>query len=227
MRKKLLTLILSVGATASATPLSFDLLGGGEIDSRDQSYSYLGLVISGSVDGGNRVLLRLWTDYLTYRFPHAGETVRAEAPAFHIALGAGRGFGTWSFSLWSGWERRNTRVRPDVPGVEVKGVTDSLILQFEAYGSFGSGTNVSFITSYSSGTSYLWSRARGKKRISGGGFSLGWEVLGHGNEDYRAFQSGPLVEIPVAGLFLTLRGGLKNSSQGGGFYGGIELYSGF
>jgi len=196
MRKKLLTLILSVGATASATPLSFDLLGGGEIDSRDQSYSYLGLVISGSVDGGNRVLLRLWTDYL-------------KRSGRRLLLSILR---TWSFSLWSGWERRNTRVRPDVPGVEVKGVTDSLILQFEAYGSFGSGTNVSFITSYSSGTSYLWSRARGKKRISGGGFSLGWEVLGHGNEDYRAFQSGPLVEIPVAGLC---------------FYGGIELYSGF
>ncbi len=227
MRKKLLTVILSAGTAALAAPLSFDLLGGGELDSRNQSYSYLGLVISKPVGGDSSALFRLWTDYLTYRFPQAGETVRAEAPAFHLAVGAGRSFGAWRFSLWSGWERRDTRVRPDLPGVEVKGVTDSLILQFEAYGGFGNGTDVSFITSYSSGTSYLWSRARVKRRISERGLSLGLEVLGHGNEDYRAFQSGPLIEVPVARLYLTLRGGLKNSSQGSGFYGGIELYSGF
>jgi len=155
MRIKLAGILGAGIAVAGAAPPELSLLAGSEIDSRDQSYSYLGFVGGKSLSERTRVLLKLWADYLTYSFPYGEQRVKAEAPAFQLAAGVGRTYGTWSFSLWSGWERRNTEVNPDLPGVRVKGVKDSLILQLEAYGRFENGTHTGFIVSYSSGTSSL------------------------------------------------------------------------
>ncbi len=219
--------ILLLCSCALASPPAVSFLAGGEADTEKQSYSYAGLVLSRTLKAETYALFKVWGDYLTYRFPHGNTTIRADAPAFQLSAGLGRDYGPWSLTLWSGWERRDTRVKPDTENVEVRGVRDSLVLQFEAYGGFRNGARISFITSYSSGTSYLWSRARLKKALGDRRVSLGLEILGHGNEDYRAFQSGLLLEIQIAKAYVLLKGGSKNSSQGNSLYGGAELYLGF
>ncbi len=201
-------------------------LTGGEIDTKEQSYSYVGLIWDKGMGGDSKLRFKAWADYLTYSFPYDRERVEAKAPAFQLAMGIGKKYSLWSLSLWTGWERRNTRVDPPRE-VEVKGIKDSLILQFEVEGNVGKGAYIDFITSYSSGTSYFWSRARLRKKFNPEGGFFGIEFLGHGNKDYRAFQSGPVGGVAFNNVFFLLKAGFKNSSQGNSFYGGAEFFLGF
>lgn len=205
---------------------SLSFLSGSEADTKGQSYSYVGLMAEKSVNSKTSLLAKFWGDYLVYKFEQNGTNVRAEAPAFQLSGGVKRRYNAWSFTLWAGWERRDTDVSPDVPGVEVKGTKDSLLAQIEAYGNLGKGYGADFIASYSSSTSYLWSRARLKKELNRS-LNVGGEVVGQGNKDYSAVQSGLIVELKFYGLSLGFRGGYKNSSKGDSAYTGVELYWGF
>jgi len=45
------------------------------------------------------------------------------------------------------------------------------------------------------------------------------------NDDFRAVQSGPLVEVPIGKVFLLAKTGYQYSSSfHTGVYGGVEIY---
>ncbi len=222
--KVLLAMLLT---TTSALPVELSLLGGSEVDTEEQSYSYLGLLGEERLNGSDSIMGKAWIDYLTYRFEQGNTEVKAKAPALQLSLGYRRYFSGWNVTGWLGWERRNTNVNPDVSGVEVKGLKDSLLLQFEVNSQLNSSTNASFIASYSSATSYLWARGRFKRSVFSEKTRLGVELIGHGNEDYRAVQAGLLGEYSVGKFTGGVRGGYKNSSKGNSLYVGFEVYLGF
>ncbi len=222
---RLISALLTLSFSAFSQPFSF--LSGSEADTKGQSYSYIGFIAEKSVSSNTSILGKVWGDYLIYKFEQGNVNVRAEAPAFQVSGGVKRRYDVWSISLWAGWERRDTKVSPEVPGIEVKGIKDSLVLQLELFGKLGRNFSTSFITSFSSATSYLWSRARLKRSVLGGRFHLGAELIGQGNKDYRAVQSGVLLETSLGRAALGVRGGYKNSSKGDSPYAGVELYIGF
>ena len=46
-----------------------------------------------------------------------------------------------------------------------------------------------------------------------------------GNADFRALQTGPVIEVPISKVFLLAKGGYQYSTSfHSGGYGGIEVY---
>ena len=232
--KKLALCICGV-VLLSATPVfasPVSLLLGGEADTEDQAYYYTGIVGEKRVGEGVSVMGRLWLDYLTYRFEKDSDIIKAKAPAFQPAVGV-KFFGDdWYSTFWAGWVRRNTTISPFRNDVEVKGVTDSLLLQVELDKWTRTSTNLSLIASYSTSDSSVWGRVRAKQEVLPGGvpLRLGLEFIGQGNRDYNAFQVGPVVELCTLSrnASVAFHGGYKNSSGiSNSAYGGIELYYGF
>ncbi len=200
-------------------------LTGSEIDTKSQSYTYFGLVGEKALGSRDALRGRIWADYLTYKFYSGNEKVKAEAPAFHLAVGYRRSFGSAVLGGWVGWEQRNTDLSPDVRDVQVRGVQNSLLLQVDLFGKVNDKTETSFIVSFSTATSYLWARGR-IHRIFGSGL-YGLELIGQGNEDYRAVQSGIYGGYRLGSVNFILKGGYKDSSSGDGLYGGAELFVAF
>jgi len=223
--KKIFTIITASVSFAFSANIS--LLGGSEADTDNQTYSYLGVIGQRNLGEGKALMGKLWLDYLTYSFEHNGRGVDAKAPAFQISAGFKRTYENWSLTFWLGWERRDTDVDPTLPGVRVKGTKDSVVPQLELFISLDGRTSTEFIVSYSSATSYIWSRARAKRQMIYRNLALGIELLGHGNYDYRAVQSGILAEYRFGKNAFGVRGGYKNSSKGNSAYAGVELYLGF
>ncbi len=205
----------------------FGFLTGSEVDTEGQSYSYVGLMGGKEIRSTTLILGKLWADYLVYKFDHSGKEVKAEAPAFQLSAGVKKRYETWSVTFWAGWERRDTKVSPDLPGVKVKGVDNSLVAQFELFNRYENGFSSEFMLSYTSATSYLWSRGRVKKALFGSKTYLGVELIGQGNADYRAVQSGLLAGLSLGELSTAFRVGYRNSSKGDGAYAGLEVYIGF
>jgi len=224
MRKIITAIALSVSSVFSA---DISLLGGSEADTDSQTYSYIGVIGQQGIGEGKALMGKLWIDYLTYSFEHNGRNVDAKAPAFQVSAGFKRTYENWNLTLWLGWERRDTDVDPSLPGVKVKGTKDSVVPQLELFISLNGRTSTEFIVSYSSATSYIWSRARVKRQIINRDLYLGVELLGHGNYDYKAVQSGILAEYRFGKNAFGVRGGYKNSSKGNSAYAGVELYLGF
>jgi hypothetical protein len=214
---------------------SFSLLFGGEADTEGQSYVYAGVIGESPLQKKLSLMYKLWLDHLTYEFEKDNDTIKAKAPAFQPAIGLKFSGTKSSTTLWAGWEHRNTTIKPFREDVEVRGVTDSLVLQFEFDKWTEKLTNFNIIASYSTENSYVWTRGRIKQELSSYPIGrdlplrIGLEAVGQGNKDYSAFQVGPLLEIfslKKNASFL-IRGGYKRSSVNSSAYGGIELYFGF
>ncbi|MBI5026965.1 MAG: cellulose biosynthesis protein BcsS [Nitrospirae bacterium] len=226
--------ILFSASTSMAA--SYSVLAGGEADTESQEYLYTGIIVEEPLRQNLSIMGKLWVDYLTYKFERDSEIIRARAPAFQPAIGVKFSGQDWSTTFWAGWEHRNTKIKPFREDVEVRGTTDSLVLQAELDRWIKAMTNLNFIISYSTENSYIWSRGRLKQELSSYPLGrdlplrVGLEVIGQGNKDYSAFQVGPLVEIysPSKKVSFLIHGGYKNSSSiPSSAYGGIELYFGF
>jgi len=119
-------------------------------------------------------------------------------------------------------ERRDVRISPFREEVKIKGSLEGPFVSAD-FG-FTQGHNRIYLTaSYSFPTTYLWSRVRFLRGIFRG-LSLGGELVAHGNEDYRAVQTGAVGEVGVGPLWITLKAGYKRDSVGDRAYGGIETY---
>ena len=229
----LVAIILAGAGTASAA--TYGLLLGGEADSDGQGYAYTGLMAEQQIAGGVSLLGKVWFDYLAYRFEKNQAPVRAKAPAIVPAVGFKYSGVNWYTSIWGGWERRNTVIKPTEADVGVKGVTDSAVVQWEGALRLETATYLEVLVSYSTKNDYFWSRGRAKQEldpVSTGGYPLrlGVEVVGQGNKDYQALQVGPVAELLTLNrsISLIVHGGYKHSSSfNGSGYGGIELYIGF
>lgn len=89
------------------------------------------------------------------------------------------------------------------------------------------------IGSYADLDNFFWGRLRGKLLAHQSdkcccNTNVGWEVAVMGNADFRAVQTGPLVEVPIGKVFLLVKGGYQNSNSfHSGAYGGFEVYFAF
>jgi hypothetical protein len=230
--------------TSSVEASSFALLGGGELDTENQSSFYTGIVGEKKLQENLSITGRLWTDYLNYEYDKGGVTVKTKAPGFQAAVGVKLFGESWYTVFSTGWQYRNTN--SEDPKNDT-GATNNLLLQLELDKWFKTATNVSVIASYSTNgvnDSYTWTRGRVKQEIMVGQLPvrLGGEIVVQGNEKYNALQVGPLLELCSFSrdFCIGLHGGYKNSSSGSHMskitnfssssrsaYGGFELYYGF
>ncbi|MDQ7037800.1 MAG: cellulose biosynthesis protein BcsS [Aquificota bacterium] len=211
-----LILFLSLPLVALGGP-RFSVLSGYEVDSSDQSYGYIGLMTMWSY-----FLVRAWADEVRYSFEVDQERIRAKGPGFSGGVGLRVLKGSLFFNLVGGWERRDVRISPFREEVKVRGRLEGPFVSADA-GFTGDQSRVYLVASYSFATTYLWSRVRFLRNLSED-LSLGGEVVAHGNEDYRAVQTGAVGEVGFGPLRVTLKAGYKRDSVGDRVYGGLETY---
>jgi len=206
---------------------SLHVIAGGEVDSSQQMFFYTGVIKDFDIRKNIKIAVRFFGDYLAYSFQAGSTRVKAEAPSFQVGAGIKWLTSVGIFSIIPGWEARNTTVNPDVPGVKIKGLYEGFSITGDAYIPLPKHFLLTFVGSYSTSTSYLWSRLRISKGIYFNNFRFGTEFIGQGNYDYRAFQFAPTVEFARSNYSILLRAGYKDSSAGKSIYGGIDFYIGF
>ena len=221
------TILALVSVPSLLWGASFHVIGGSEADSSQQMFFYVGIIKDFDIKKDIKVAIRLFGDYLAYSFQVGSTKVKAEAPSFQGGIGIKWVSPVGVFSLIPGWEARNTTVKPDVPGVKIKGLYEGFAVTGDAYIPLPRNFLVTLVGSYSTSTSYLWGRLRVSKGIYFNNFRFGTEFIGQGNYDYRAFQFAPTVEFAKSNYSILLRAGYKDSSAGKSIYGGIDFYVGF
>jgi hypothetical protein len=211
----LAVLVLQTGVGLSGPGVS--LLSGYETDSENQSYGYVGLMAFRSP-----FVLRLWADEVRYSFRIGPERIRARAPGISVGTGLGFSGGSGFLNILGGWEVRDVRVSPRREEVRVKGRLEGFFASLDA-GLITDRNRLYFTASYSFATTYLWGRLRVLRNLREG-LSVGGELVAHGNEDYKAFQTGVVTEVGIGFLLLTFKLGYKRDSVGDKAYGGLETY---
>lgn len=206
-----------------------DVFTGYQIDNRSQYYTYLG-VRTPITSGASTVqpFIQVMGAGLGYTFKDHGAKRDAEVQFATPSLGLKYVQGSWNFIGLAGpqfrWkqEDRPTGGRTNEQDVGV-------YLQGEAFYWHEKGT-FHAIASYTDLDSFVWSRVRATRLVykSNQGCCatyLGWDVAGMGNRDFYAVQTGPMVQVPVASVQVTLKGGYQYTQTfQNGVYGGIELY---
>lgn len=224
----LITLTLSADAGAG------DLFTGVQMDGEAEYFTYLGLReelpwrffgFAGSA--------QLFAAAHSYEFESDDQNIDASVQFLVPSLGVTRvlGDGAWSVSGLVGpklaWKKEDgfqngSRREFDI-GVFVQTETT---YRRETHSFQG-------MVSYASLDGFFFGRVRGKLLAHSpetGCCSVfaGLDVAGMGNDDFRAVQMGPLVEVPIGRLRLLARGGWQHDSGfGSGGYGGVELYAPF
>lgn len=224
-------LFCSLGLAAEAS-----LFAGGEIDTRGQGFSYLGVDVTQKVYDHISIAGRLIPNFLTYKFYNGDELVRATSPGLYGVAGVKLSWGQTTFGLFGGTEYRYTHLSPDIKSAELRGNTVAGVVQGEFDTWLPSRTNINVFGSFSGTNSFTYERGRIKQQITNRDFkksnniSVGIEQFYGRNPDFRQVGVGPMVElyhIPKK-IALALRCGYKHDSTfGSGAYGGLEFYKGF
>lgn len=214
----------------------FSLFSGGEIDTRGQGFSYLGLDITQKVYKNLSLSGRLTPNYLTYKFRYGDDLIRAKSPGLYTVLGAKLSWDQTTLGLYGGMEYRNTSLRPDLRTADVRGSTVAGLVQGEFDTWLPSRTNFSGFASFSGTNDFLYERVRIKQQITNLSFkkpntlNLGVEQIYGRNPDFHQIGGGLIMEIyniPKR-ISFAVRTGYKNDSTfGNGVYGGLEFYVGF
>ena len=206
-----------------------DVFTGFQIDNKNQYMGYLGvraplLQLSESTN----LFAQVMTAGLGYSSKINGLLLDSTVQFVVPSLGISQNIGDWTLSALLG---------PQLRRIEEQHVNSSASIahQIGAYGqleAFYWRENGSFhaIVSYADLDNFFWSRLRGKLLAYKSDTRccttyVGWEVAAMGNADFKAVQTGPLVEVPIGKVFLLAKGGYQNSSSfHSGTYGGFEIY---
>jgi len=221
--------LLPVGICRSSETTT-EVMAGSEVDSKDQGFSYLGIVIAKPVSEGYSIIGRLFSGYLKYNFESAGKTLSAEVPMLTPSIGIRSKIDDITLTGYMGLDMRRTdretvsggKEHTDATGISIQGEVDM----------WGQGLkNLNVIANYSSIDSFFWGRIRAKKGIaeigSHSNLLVGAELVGMGNNDFTAAQTGLLLELSRSSpnLSLLLKGGYKyTSTYNDSIYGGLEFY---
>lgn len=225
-----ITLILSASAIAGE---DYHIIAGAELDTRNQSFSYMGAGLSRSIDKRVFVTGQLFTGYLKYSFDSEGKTLTARTPI--VTPSAGLRYDGYGYSVGGsvGADFRKPEKELASGGTDTETET-GVSVQGEAYLRGDGKKSLGLIVSYSTIDDFFWGRARGKKGVyttgDGGELHAGVELIAMGNSDFSATQAGVFLEAlrSVSKLSILLKAGVKNSSAfNTGGYGGIELFKGF
>jgi len=196
-------------AASPAAALDWETLAGFSTDFGNSGYAYVGVGIIEPVSDRIALRARLIFSYLTYEFQQAGTTVDAEAWAVTPLVGFRYQLRPdMSVSLFGGGQIKRT----DFEGGEPSSRNDDGgAAQFEYHYQVSPLADILVLYQYASGDDSNWGRVAFKHEVlsfgSQGEFALGLgvEAIGMGNEDFMAFQGGPLLEIrhrPTNGSFL-------------------------
>ena len=206
-----------------------DVFTGFQIDNKNQYFGYLGvrtpvLIMS----GGTTLFAQAMTAGLGYRFRSGPRLLDTNVQFVVPSLGISQTLGRWTFLALGGPQLR--RIEEDLLNTTTK--VDHQIGAFgqiEAFYWHEKG-NLHAIGSYADLDNFFWGRLRGKLLVhkSEKGccpLYAGWDIAGMGNADFRAVQTGPVVEVPISKVFLLAKGGYQYSTSfHSGGYGGVEVY---
>lgn len=208
-----------------------DLFTGFQFDDDAQYFAYLGLREDLPWDfSGLTGYVQLFASGQSYEFESSNRDIDAELQSLTPSLGVTKslGGGPWTVSALAGphlrWKKEEGFANDSGRDLDVGVFIQTEAMYWQEAGNFHA------IFSYSSLDDFLFGRLRGKLRTlspESGCCSvfLGFEIAGMGNDDFRALQIGPVIEVPVGGVFVLTRGGYQNdSSSGSGGYGGLEIY---
>ncbi len=209
-----------------------DLFTGFQIDNKGQYFSYLG-VRTPILEISERTHLIIQTSIagIGYSFKSAGQILDGNTQFIVPSLGISHSLGGWQFSVLGGPQLRRIEE-------EQLNASSSLAHKIGPYGQFEAmyqqkKGSIHALGTYANIDNFFWGRLRGKVLVheaTEGCCSayVGWDLTGMGNADFRAVQTGPLVQFPLGQVFLLVRGGYQNSNSfHSGVYGGVELYFGF
>jgi hypothetical protein len=225
----LATLVLTIlpGRTQAG-----DVFTGFQIDNKSQYFGYWGvrtpiLLMS----GGTTIFAQVMTAGLGYSFKSNGQLLDANVQFVVPSLGISQSLGRWTFMALAGpqlrrieEDRLNASSRVDHQ-VGVFGQIEALYWHEKG--------NLHAIGSYADLDNFFWGRLRGKLltyKSDRGCCPLytGWDIAGMGNGEFRAVQTGPILEVPISKVFLLVKGGYQNSTSfNSGGYGGVEVYFSF
>ena len=206
-----------------------DMFTGFQIDNKSQYFGYLGvrtpvLLMS----GGTTLFAQAMTAGLGYSFKSNGQVLDTNVQFVVPSLGISQSLGRWTFLALAG---------PQLRRIEEDRLNTSSSVDHQI-GFFGQIEGLYWhekgslhtIGSYADLDNFFWGRLRGKLltyKSDRGCCPLytGWDIAGMGNGDYRAIQTGPILEILIGKVFFLVRGGYQNSTSfHNGGYGGAEIY---
>lgn len=206
-----------------------DVFSGFQIDNKNQYFGYLGvrtpiLLMS----GGTTLFAQAMTAGLGYSFKSNGQILDANVQFVVPSLGISQSLGGWTFLALAG---------PQLRRIEEDRLNNSSRVDHQV-GFFGQVEalywhekgSVHAIGSYADLDNFFWGRLRGKLlayKSDRGCCPLytGWDIAGMGNGEYRAVQTGPILEMPIGTVFFLIKGGYQHSTSfHSGGYGGAEVY---
>lgn len=212
-----------------ATSRAGDVFTGFQIDNKSQYFGYLGVrapVLQ--MAGGTSLFVQAMTAGLGYSFKSNGQLLDANVQFVVPSLGISQNVGGWTLSALAGPQLRRIEEQRVNTSASIENQIGAYA-QLEAF-YWNEKGNFHAITSYADLDKFFWGRLRGKllayKSDKGCCTTyVGWDVAAMQNDDFRAVQTGPLVEVPIGKVFFLARGGYQYSSPfHSGGYGGVEIY---
>jgi hypothetical protein len=178
---------------------------------------------------GTELFVQAMSAALGYSYRERNQTPEANIQFIVPSLGLRHTFGSWTLSALAGPQLR--RIEQERVGAgrdiqhQIGGYGQLEALYWHKQGS------VHLIGSYAGIDNFFWGRIRGKRLVSDPSrtdrvrHSVGYDLAGMGNADFRAVQTGPVYEIAVGNFFFLIKGGYQyNNTFHSGGYGGAELY---
>jgi len=227
-----LTPLLLAACILMCLPLvseSGDVFTGFQIDNKSQYFGYLGVRIPVLQNSeGLSLFVQAMTSGLGYQFRTNGQLLDANIQSIVPSLGITKRLGGWTLSALAGPQLRRFEEQQLTSGNTTTYQAGTYV-QLEAFYRHEQW-NLLAIGSYADLDNFFWSRLRGKVHAykpeqSCCALSVGWDVTGMGNADFRGIMTGPLGEIQIGNVFVLVRGGYQNNTTfHGGSYGGFELY---
>lgn len=208
---------------------SGDVFTGFQIDNKSQYFGYLGVrtpILQNSE--GLSLFVQAMTSGLGYQFRTNGQLLDANIQSIVPSLGVTKRLGGWALSALAGPQFRRIEEQQLTSGNTTTYQAGTYV-QLEAFYRHEKW-NLLAIGSYADLDNFFWSRLRGKvhdykPEQSCCALSVGWDVTGMGNADFRGVMTGPLGEIQIGNVFVLVRGGYQNNTTfHGGSYGGFEIY---
>ena len=227
-----LLLVALIQTVLPALSEAGDLFTGFQIDNKSQYFSYLGVrkpVLQ--MSGRTNLFVQTMTVGLGYSFKSNGQILDGNTQFIVPSLGISQTLGGWTLSALAGPQLR----RIEEERLNSNATIDHLIGAFGQVEAMYWHEKGSFhaLGTYADLDNFFWGRLRGKllaHESTQGCCSayVGWDVAAMGNADFRAVQTGPLVEVPIGKVFLLVKGGYRNSNSfHSGVYGGCDLYFAF
>lgn len=206
-----------------------EVFSGFQLGNKNQYFGYIGVrtpILQSS--GESSVFLQAMTSGLGYKFKSNGQLLDANIQSIIPSLGITKTLGSWALSALAG---------PQMRRVEEQQLSASNTTTYQAgvYGQLEAfyrheKWNLLAVGSYADLDNFFWSRLRGKvlayKPEEGCCVtSVGWDVTGMGNADFREVLTGPVGEIQIGHVFVLVRGGYQNNTTfHSGSYGGLDIY---